>query len=53
MEEEDPNQKKKKIHHSLNPTDLNQMEKNERKNQIQKTQNIHYSIKPTGLNQRQ
>ena len=28
MEEEAPNQKTKKIHHSLNPTDLNKREQN-------------------------
>ena len=32
MEEEDPNQKTKKIHHSLNLTDLNQRQENENNN---------------------
>ena len=37
MEEEAPNQKTKKIHHSLNPTDLNQRQENEKNNtQIKK-----------------
>ena len=37
MEEEVPNQKTKKIHHSLNSTDLNQRQENEKNNtQIKK-----------------
>ena len=31
MEEEAPNQKTTEIHHSLNPTDLNQRQKNGKK----------------------
>ena len=52
MEVEDPNQKTKKIHHSQNPTDLNQRQENEKSNtEIQKTKKRHHSLNPTDLNQ--
>ena len=52
MEEEVPNQKTKKKHNSLNPTDLNQRQENKKKQyQNQKTNKNPYSLSPTDLNQ--
>ena len=53
MEKEDPNQKTKKINHSLHPTNLNQRQKMEKEAPNQKTKNNHHSQNQTDLNRRE
>ena len=49
MKKEDPNKKTKKIHHNLNPTDLNQMQKNGRRSPKSKNKKNLSQPKPDGL----
>ena len=49
MKEEAPNQKTKKIHHTLNPTDLNQKQQNGRRSAKSKNKKNPSQPKPDEL----
>ena len=49
MEEEAPNQKTKKIHHSLNPTPLNQSQENGKRSCKSKNKKNPLKPQPEGL----
>ena len=49
MEVEDPNQKTKKIHHRINPTDLNQRHKKRKSSPKSKNKKNWSYPKPNGL----